>query len=89
MAATRAAMTERPNVGPSDNSISSRLCLLAGPDLDDAERVGEARLGGAGAQGLLLAGVGRPAGEPDELECGAQPPVRIGEALAIDLGRTR
>src|SRR5215204_4636292 len=68
------------NAGP----LKSWL-IVAGAVLADAEGIGEAGLGGAGAQGLLLALVRRPAGKPHHLEGGAHAAVRIGEALGIDL----
>src|SRR5258707_15071964 len=49
-------------------------------------RLGKARLRRAGPQRLLLAFVGRPAGQPDHVESGADAAVGIGKALAIDVG---
>ena len=50
--------------------------LVAGRPLRGAERIGETLRRASGLERLLLARIGRPAAEIDDLERGAHPPVR-------------
>src|SRR5215472_1308508 len=72
------------------SQIRPRLAprLLAGGLLAGAERIGQAGAGGAGRKRLLLAFVGRPARQVDDLESRADAAVRVDETREVDVGHS-